>query len=29
MVGVERQVAEKLDQSGEKWRVDGRCVITR
>lgn len=26
VVGVDRDVAERLDQSGEKWRVDGRCV---
>ena len=24
IVGVDRQVAERLDQSGEKWRVSGR-----
>ncbi|KAF8343221.1 DUF89 domain-containing protein [Amanita rubescens] len=24
VVGVDRQVAERLDQSGEKWRVSGR-----
>lgn len=26
VVGVEREVAEKLDASGEQWRVDGRFV---
>jgi hypothetical protein len=24
VVGVEQEVAERLDDSGEKWRVDGR-----
>ncbi|KAF7373390.1 DUF89 domain-containing protein [Mycena sanguinolenta] len=24
VVGVEREIAEKLDESGSKWRVDGR-----
>lgn len=24
VVGVDREVANKLDDSGEKWRVDGR-----
>lgn len=24
VVGVEREVAERLDNSGSKWRVDGR-----
>jgi hypothetical protein len=24
VVGVEREIAEKLDGSGSKWRVDGR-----
>lgn len=26
VVGVSKEVAEKLDASGEKWRVDGRYV---
>jgi len=24
VVGVDKEVAERLDKSGEKWRVDGR-----
>ncbi|KAJ7073264.1 DUF89 domain-containing protein [Mycena belliarum] len=27
VVGVEREVAERLDKSGEKWRVDGRYAL--
>jgi len=27
VVGVEREVAEKLDGSGSKWRVDGRYAL--
>ncbi|KAF7326870.1 DUF89 domain-containing protein [Mycena venus] len=27
VVGVEREVAEKLDASGSKWRVDGRYAL--
>ncbi|KAJ7063533.1 DUF89 domain-containing protein [Mycena amicta] len=27
VVGVPRDVAEKLDEAGSKWRVDGRCVL--
>lgn len=26
IVGVEKETAEKLDRSGEKWRVNGKCV---
>ena len=26
VVGVNKEVAEKLDESGEKWRVEGRYV---
>ncbi|KAF8326272.1 hypothetical protein F5887DRAFT_925409 [Amanita rubescens] len=28
VVGIDRQVAERLDQSGEKWRVSGRCMYS-
>jgi len=27
VVGVEQEVAERLDNSGEKWRVDGRYAL--
>ncbi|KAJ6619022.1 hypothetical protein B0H10DRAFT_2027309 [Mycena sp. CBHHK59/15] len=27
VVGVDREVAERLDGSGSKWRVDGKCVL--
>ncbi|KAJ3501262.1 hypothetical protein NLJ89_g9417 [Agrocybe chaxingu] len=27
VVGVEKEVAERLDTSGEKWRVDGRYAL--
>ncbi|KAF8721942.1 hypothetical protein AX14_010059 [Amanita brunnescens Koide BX004] len=27
VVGVDREVAERLDQSGEKWRVSGRYAL--
>ncbi|KAF8347297.1 hypothetical protein F5887DRAFT_51743 [Amanita rubescens] len=27
VVGIDRQVAERLDQSGEKWRVSGRYAL--
>ena len=26
IVGVEKETAERLDKSGEKWRVNGKCV---
>ncbi|RDB19624.1 hypothetical protein Hypma_013262 [Hypsizygus marmoreus] len=27
VVGVDREIAEKLDESGEKWRVNGRYAL--
>ena len=27
IVGVEKELAERLDRSGEKWRVGGKCVF--
>ncbi|KAF8870637.1 hypothetical protein CPB84DRAFT_1692902 [Gymnopilus junonius] len=27
VVGISKEIAEKLDASGEKWRVDGRYVL--
>lgn len=27
VVGVPQDVADKLDESGEKWRVNGKCVL--
>jgi hypothetical protein len=27
VVGIDQEVADHLDQSGEKWRVNGRSVI--
>ncbi|KAJ6476204.1 DUF89 domain-containing protein [Mycena sanguinolenta] len=27
VVGIEREIAEKLDESGSKWRVDGRYAL--
>jgi hypothetical protein len=26
VTGIEKETAVRLDASGEKWRVDGRCV---
>lgn len=27
VVGIKKELAEQLDNSGEKWRVDGRQVL--